>query len=93
MNVFWENEVFLEIAVLKVARWNSQSKSLHAFQNTYFPEHVSVDAFKSVQGILLIILKLLKSSTKFRLLEPGDEVWCKEFFSVDIWHVSFLKND
>ena len=68
---------------------------LQAFQNTFFPEHVSVAAFKPTQGILLISLKLLKSSTKFSLLVPGDEVWCKELskisISVDIWRPLFFK--
>ena len=101
--MFWENEVFLKIAVLKVASckllkfavkilekylWKGLSLvKLQAFQNTYFPEHVSVAAFKPIQEILLIILKLLKRSTRFSLL---DEVWWKELpnisISVDIWH-------
>ena len=68
---------------------------LQAFQNTYFTEHVSAAALKPIQGILLIILKLLKSSTKFSLLDPGDEVWCKELSNisifVDIWLPLFFK--
>ena len=68
---------------------------MQAFQNTYFPEHISVAAFKPIQGILLIILKLVKSSTKFSLLKSGGEVWCKELsnisISVDIWHPLLFK--
>ena len=70
---------------------------LQAFQNTYFTEHVSAAALKPIQGILLIILKLLKSSTKFSLLDPGDEVWCKELSNisifVDIWLPVFFKKN
>ena len=68
------------VKILEKYLWKGLSLvKLQAFQNTYFPEHVSVAAFKPIQEILLIILKLLKSLTKFSLLDTGDEVWCKEY--------------
>ena len=35
MELFWENEMFLKIAALKVTRWNFQSKSLNIHMNKF----------------------------------------------------------
>ena len=47
------------------------------FSEHLFSKNTSVTTFKHIQGILLIILKLLQSLTKLSLLELGDEVWGK----------------
>ena len=51
------------------------------FSEHLFSRTSSVAAFKPIQEILLIILKLLKSSTRFSLL---DEVWLKELSNISI---------
>ena len=69
--------------------WKIAMKKLIFGKIAGFSEHLFA-ALKPIQGILSMVLKLLKSSTKFRLLEPGNEVWCEELsnisISVDIWH-------